>query len=133
MTRPFGKPVLARTLVEHLADGRPGASIAGELTARFAADLEPHFQMEEEILLPALHAVGESALAQRTREDHLALRRAVGAIENGDHSQIAGFAERLTAHVRFEERELFPRCEACLPDEVLEEVSRRATRKVQEC
>ena len=117
--------VLVRALTGRLAAGQPGAALATELSARFAADLEPHFQIEEQVLLPALRAAGETALAQRTCDDHTALRRAVAAIARGDFAQIASFAERLSAHVRFEERELFPCCEACLADEVLDEVSRR--------
>jgi hypothetical protein len=44
----------------------------------------------------------------------------------GDLPAARAIGERLRAHVRFEERELFPACEAALSDEVLEEVARRA-------
>jgi hemerythrin-like domain-containing protein len=39
------------------------------------------------------------------------------------------FGERLGDHVRFEERELFPACEATLSDDVLDEVARRVPRE----
>jgi len=40
----------------------------------FSSHLEPHFQIEEKHLLPALEAIGEDSLASRVREDHSALR-----------------------------------------------------------
>ncbi|MCC6641424.1 MAG: hypothetical protein IT386_09715 [Deltaproteobacteria bacterium] len=43
---------------------------------------------------------------------------------SSEHHQALG--ERLHAHVRFEEHELFPVCEALLPDAALAEVARRA-------
>jgi short-subunit dehydrogenase len=38
-----------------------------EMQARFADELEPHFQREEQGLLPALRAAGEDALVDRPR------------------------------------------------------------------
>ena len=38
---------------------------------------------------------------------------------------MVGLAERLREHVRFEERELFPRCEELVPGALLDEVARR--------
>ena len=35
----------------------------------FADHLEPHFQIEEQHLLPALEAIGEASLASRIRQD----------------------------------------------------------------
>ena len=90
------------------------------LRARFEAELAPHFAVEERVLLPAL---GDDPLVARTLEDHRALRAEVEAAERGDAEAVARFAERLVAHVRFEERELFPRCEEVLPAEVLEAVA----------
>ena len=74
------------------------------IQARFAADLEPHFQVEELVLLPALEQAGEAALVRRTLDEHAELRRLIS--ENSAQA-MAGFAELLTEHIRFEERELF--------------------------
>lgn len=96
---------------------------AGEaLGKRFAAELAPHFAVEEEILLPALLATGAGELVDRTLADHAALRGLSERAAKGDGEAAAAFASRLTAHVRFEERELFPACERLLPAEVLERV-----------
>jgi hemerythrin-like domain-containing protein len=119
--------VLAREL-ERAAAGWTRAD--GEaLAARFARELEPHFRIEEELLLPALEACGGVALAERTRADHAALRAELRAAAAGDGAAVARFAARLFEHVRFEERELFPACERELAAELLAEVARRAPKR----
>lgn len=121
-----GALVLARRLGQAASAGDgSGPEVVG-LRERFADELEPHFRVEEEVLLAALDAAGEPELAARTREDHAFLRDHVTAAAAGDLTAMADFAERLMAHVRFEERELFPRCEALLRSDVLDEVQRRA-------
>ncbi len=109
--------------VEHhhalvLARALEGGAAVPDLTARFATELEPHFRIEEEVLLPALAAAGGAALVARTLDDHGALRRLV-------REHAAAFGRRLREHVRFEERELFPACEAQLDPTVLAEVAAR--------
>jgi hypothetical protein len=59
-------------------------------------------------------------------EEHRALRRDLGAALAGDVDGLGRFASLLEAHVRFEERELFPACEASLPDDVLAAIAARA-------
>lgn len=115
--------VLARRLAELAHAGKTDAAAARDLAERFARELEPHFRVEEELLLPALEQAGEDALVLRTREDHAALRAHAERAGRGDPTGLGDFAERLTEHVRFEERALFPRCEA-LPDAVLDAVAR---------
>ena len=48
--------------------------IWGQVLETFSSHLEPHFQIEEAHLLPALCAIGETSLADKIREDHAALR-----------------------------------------------------------
>ncbi|NOU31173.1 MAG: hemerythrin domain-containing protein [Polyangiaceae bacterium] len=114
--------VLARTL--------RGASASGATRAdTFAAELEPHFRIEDEELLSvlALRPDAESqALAKRTAEDHAHLRAEAARAAAGEPVDFVDFASRLEAHVRFEERELFPFVEAQLPDAALDAVHRRA-------
>jgi hypothetical protein len=85
----------------------------------FPDELEPHFEIEERWLAPALASAGEAALSARLREDHAALRAfaAPGAGRNAE--RLGCFAARLAAHVRFEERELFPTAERRLPPAAL--------------
>lgn len=87
------------------AAGTEGAQgVWQEIRDRFAAELEPHFRAEETGLLPALERVGQAGLVRQTLDEHAELRRLIG--ENNALA-MAGFAELLERHIRFEERELF--------------------------
>ncbi|WP_462322984.1 hemerythrin domain-containing protein [Halochromatium sp.] len=44
------------------------------LKTRFADELEPHFQLEERGLLPALRVAGQAALVEQTLNEHAELR-----------------------------------------------------------
>jgi hemerythrin-like domain-containing protein len=72
----------------------------------FECHLEPHFQIEEQHLLPGLEAIGEVSLASRIREDHDALRVLRNA-ETVNRSLLTRFGELLEAHIRYEERQVF--------------------------
>ena len=108
-----------------------------QLRARFDHELEPHFRIEEELLLPALRAAaltdgpGDAALAAlcaRLVSDHAGLRANMATAAEGDSQAARAFATKLNDHVRFEERELFPACEERLSSELLDAVARRAPR-----
>jgi hemerythrin-like domain-containing protein len=78
------------------------------LVARFRAELEPHFQLEEDELLPAMWRKGETSLVERTLIEHEDMRALIA--ENRTEN-LTRFAELLTAHIRFEEHELFERAQ----------------------
>jgi hemerythrin-like domain-containing protein len=80
----------------------------------FANHLDPHFQIEEEHLLPALEAIGEASLAGRIREDHSALR-ALRESRAPVRTLIVQFGELLESHIRFEERQVFEPTQDRLP------------------
>ena len=111
-----GALVLARRLARECAEGRGDVA---ELRRRFDAELAPHFRIEEELLLPALGAASEDELVRRTLEDHAALRAQLAAAESGEIGALAAFAATLDAHVRFEERELFPAAERVVGPDAL--------------
>lgn len=99
------------------------AADRGELL-RFWENQERHFELEEEILLPALekHAGAGQPLADRTRTEHQEIRRRIGSIADedvADAATLVEFGELLNSHVRMEERELFPLVERSLPSEEL--------------
>jgi hemerythrin-like domain-containing protein len=110
--------VLARRTRRAAEASRDGKSLAKtwlDVRARFAAELEPHFRIEEAWLFPALEAAGEREVAARARSDHARLRELVQS--EPDALTALELAELLRSHVRFEERELFPRAERLLtPD-----------------
>jgi hemerythrin-like domain-containing protein len=88
-----------------------------QMQARFADELEPHLQLEERGLLPALRAAGEDVLVDRTLTEHAELRR---LIASADPSAPKRFGEALTAHIRFEEADLFETAQRVLPADVLD-------------
>jgi len=80
----------------------------------FSDELEPHFQFEEQSLLPLLHSTATQALTERTLADHQQLRGLLDALRQNDAVALESFGKCLSDHVRFEERELFPVLETLL-------------------
>ncbi|WP_295888739.1 hemerythrin domain-containing protein [uncultured Thiohalocapsa sp.] len=109
--------VLAKRIRElSAADAARRDAAWTEAQARFADALEPHFQLEEQGLLPALRAAGEDALVERTLAEHAELRRLI----RGPAATVAErFAEALTAHIRFEEATLFETAQRVLDPDLL--------------
>lgn len=88
-------------------------------------ELTRHFTVEETTLLPACHGLNNTSLPafQRMQDEHVLLRSLAARIfAEKDAPPLAEFVDRLRAHIRFEERELFPQIEAALPEEALERV-----------
>jgi hypothetical protein len=106
-------------------------TLVREVQHTFADTVQPHFEIEEGVLLPALRDLPEGVpLVERTVAEHAAIRQSVVAI--GVQATAAGlleFARRLHDHVRFEEDALFPACERLLPAAVLDTVARLAPKK----
>ncbi|MFO0555974.1 MAG: hemerythrin domain-containing protein [Polyangiaceae bacterium] len=96
------------------------------LGERFERELEPHFRIEEEVLLPALARIGQTPLVQRVEREHSTLRALLGSARAGVGDAARDMAIALEEHVRFEERELFSACEALLDTATLDEVARRS-------
>jgi hypothetical protein len=118
--------LLARRLARACVEGWPAAETAALLREAFDGDLGPHFAAEEDVLLPALAAAGEGALAERALAEHAALRDLLGRAGGPDGLEpLRAFAAALEAHIRFEERELFPAAERRLPAEALDRVGAR--------
>jgi hemerythrin-like domain-containing protein len=80
----------------------------------FSNELEPHFKIEEQTLLPLLQSPETQLLAQRTLSDHRQLRGLLDGLLLNDNEALNSFGKCLAAHVRFEERELFPVLESLL-------------------
>ncbi|MBM3216635.1 hemerythrin domain-containing protein [Candidatus Poribacteria bacterium] len=118
--------VFARRL-SRAADAPIDAHLQALVTEFWRDDLNPHFTAEERWLVPALEAHGELPLRARLLEEHAALRSAYGRIVQASDAgigtrELAGFAEALTRHIRFEERELFPAIEALLDGAELDRI-----------
>jgi hemerythrin-like domain-containing protein len=89
-----------------------------------------HFRGEEEVLLPALAGYADPShdAVVRVLVDHVAIRLAahdLGDLRGEvDVEALRSLGRRLEAHVRHEERVLFPMVEALLPDPELSRVAR---------
>lgn len=119
--------VLAAALRKSGQSAAQEARARADLAAQFPADLEPHFRIEEEVLLRALEALGGDALAwaARARSEHAALRAGAARAARGEAIDLVAYGVLLHDHVRFEERELFGFCQERLPTEVLGQVAGR--------
>lgn len=81
--------------------------LAQRVVSVFAAEIDPHFRVEEQGILVFLAQDGRHDLVQRTLTEHEELRRLVSALSRPDADTLLRFADLLAVHVRFEERELF--------------------------
>jgi hemerythrin-like domain-containing protein len=108
--------VIARRAREALDD--PQVAWA-QIRQRFVDELEPHFRLEEQGLLPAMRDAGEQSMVERTLAEHRAMR---GLIDAGDPENLAAFAQLLADHIRFEESELFETAQRVLGQPALEAI-----------
>ncbi len=84
--------------------------------------LEPHFQMEEEVLFSFL--AKNDLMRKEAEEQHASIRKNYQQIikAGGDIPQLSEFADELEAHIRFEERKLFQYMQVELLEEDLEKM-----------
>jgi len=98
----------------HSADAAGVCQACQRAVQAYTKDLEPHFRIEEQSLLPMLTSPATQALVQRTLMEHEQLRGMLAALQQNEAVALNSFGQYLTAHVRFEERELFPLIESLL-------------------
>ncbi len=116
---------LARMARRSAAGGgdRPIAEVWTEIVEKFRVELDPHFQVEESALAPALEAHGASALVRRLLEEHALLRASVRPGAGRTSADLEDFGELLERHIRFEERELFDAAQRLLSVDELKAVA----------
>lgn len=97
------------------------AELAAGVRAAFEQDLRPHFEIEENVLLPAIEQeLGPWELCRRITEEHRELeRRACALAQSADEAALRAFTALLRSHVRMEENELFEQLQARLGEESL--------------
>jgi quercetin dioxygenase-like cupin family protein len=109
---------------------------AADFLRFFSTETVRHFREEEEQLFPALvghDGEGEALLVQALLE-HQRIHALVGRLEHdlaageADASSMRELGELLEAHVRLEERRLFPLLEHVVSDEALSELDLEASR-----
>lgn len=114
--------VLARFIGAICARGGMDAQAADVVKERFAVEIAPHFLVEE-TLLTALEGHGVDHLVERTRKEHALLLKLLDDALTGQATCMCELGELLIAHVRFEERELYPACEQLLSPEALDRIA----------
>ena len=90
------------------------AAMWDQVLEKFAAELEPHFQIEEKFMVPGLERAGEQAVVDQLNDEHVVLRDLVAPESDRSAANLARFGELLDAHIRFEEREFFVAVERSL-------------------
>jgi hemerythrin-like domain-containing protein len=83
----------------------------------YAGELRGHFEVEEEVLFPEMERyLGKLPLVDELVRDHVALRGLVRGLESiPEVAALNEFSRMLEAHVRKEERKLFPEFEKRMP------------------
>jgi iron-sulfur cluster repair protein YtfE (RIC family) len=102
-----------RGLENHKADPVWLSERAEKVIRFFESDLKTHFAVEEEIVFPAMSGIEEAgSVIQELIEEHRDIRTFIQRLQRARGPQIAPllreFADLLEAHIRKEERVLFP-------------------------
>lgn len=125
--------IFTRKLIKDGADHARLEQVAREFEQFHQEALLPHFRHEEEWLLPRYlrHAAADDPDVVRLLTDHVLLHKLIldlgAALRDGDDltQALAALTNCLESHVRFEERELFPKIELALTPEELTELGQQ--------
>ena len=104
-------------------------SKARQVTLFFDSNLVTHFKAEEEILFPAMQGIAQAAsLIAELRDEHRKLEGFAQQLRstelNATEVTLREFAALLEAHIRKEERLLFPIYEEEIPQPTAEQLQR---------
>lgn len=124
-----------RGLAAHQDDPAWLRNQAAKVVCFFASDLTPHFQAEEEVLFPAMqHCAEATALLRDLLTEHREMERQVATLRQYETGRLAerlkAFADLLEAHVRREERELFPLFEQHVTPNAAQQVGAEITQLI---
>lgn len=121
----------ALVLAQKLRRATPAAVTTSResFLAYWQAHGQNHFRLEEEILFPAYAAHGDPhhALIARALCDHVAIRHHAQALGGANEPTLDALHElghELAAHVRLEERQVFPLIEQAMPSDGLAVLAR---------
>jgi len=124
--------VFTRKHIKESASSLRLGQIAFEFAAFYESGLLPHFRHEEEWLLPRYlrHVPPTDSDVTRLLTEHLILHRLfldlrdMVARKADLVAPLTALTDQLESHVRFEERELFPKIELALSTEELDELGK---------
>ena len=87
--------------------------------------LARHFEHEERYLLPLREQLEDDELLDRMVVEHRDIRAQVEVVHGGGADDLSKLARMMKAHIRFEERQLFPLLEKHIPEAALREAGTR--------
>jgi hemerythrin-like domain-containing protein len=119
--------VVARTL--RRATDTTAAEARETFLAYWSEHGRQHFRLEEELLFPAYagHGDPQNPLVLRALGEHALIRHrasTLAATPSSDPGVLEQLGSDLAAHVRLEERELFPLIERAIPETELDALAR---------
>jgi hemerythrin-like domain-containing protein len=98
------------------------AAWQGEIAQHFQTEIRIHFAAEEQVLFPAVRRFPElNLLVEQLLFDHFLLRESFAKAEAHQMSttDLSAFAQRMSTHIRKEERQLFERMQELMNQEEL--------------
>ncbi len=104
------------------------AAWQAEIAQHFQSEIRIHLAAEERVLFPAARRFPELiALIDDLLQDHAVLRESFAKAESGRMSgvDLSAFGQRMAAHVRKEERQLFERLQELMPEDDLAQMGRQ--------
>jgi hemerythrin-like domain-containing protein len=99
-----------------------------EIAQHFQSEIRVHFAAEEQVLFPAARRFPDLiALIEDLLTDHAVLRESFAKAEAGKMSEmeLAAFGQRMSAHIRKEERQFFERLQELMSEEDLAQLGRQ--------
>ncbi len=100
------------------------ARLAQRAVDRYELELSNHFDIEEQILFPAIQsAAGNQPLVPELIQEHRALEQMIAGLRSDPSAAaLERFCALLSAHIRREENELFQTAQAAIPAADLREL-----------
>ena len=116
--------VLTRRSLAEDSSANNIARLARRAVDRYELELANHFEIEEQILFPAIQtALGPLSLVAELIAEHRCMEELVAQLRAApSRPLLEQLCDLLTAHIRREENELFQMAQAQLPATVLEEL-----------
>ncbi len=116
----------ATRLRQGVRSGEDPALLFGEVSAFWQSHLAHHFSEEESVLLPLIPS-SAAAMGERMLREHRDLKGRASVRDDAEATRgsLTAFADALAAHIRFEERELFPYLERQLDAAALQKAGER--------
>ena len=119
-----------RGIENHQADVSWLSERSEKVIQFFESDLKTHFEAEEGVVFPAMSGIEDSrATIEQLVDEHRKLEKLVQQLRKARELELAPllreFADLLEAHIRTEERALFPRYEKGVSSELARQVGLR--------